>query len=950
MASRATVRLPGIRFETQAPSLGESLPRMDVAAFVGFAASGPIGVPVAVEDAEALESIFGGDAPLAWDAQRGEQVHACLVPAARAFFRNGGRRCWIVRVAGKQARSNCFAVPALARLHPSRGIAPAGLKARAKGSWSDPLRVGAVLLANPLVVTAASLDSPLVADLGTSPGRDVSTGDLVRLTFATGHVLMFAVASVSPGNPTDSDAPPHIASPPRDQRDRKVVRVKGGAAVWFKAPDGLPAERVGRARFFAPDGRRRTATVTASGDPETTWGPGRPVALDLQMPATGTPPPGSLVRVDFGREQLWLTVRDVHSAENAASPPSAGVRIVGDGLWWLKQSPPASVHTITRAERLRLELRVRRGDAAPVRLGDLGFEPGHPRFWAGQPDDQTFYRTARAARLSGNDGAVELATRDRFPLSGFSSPAGFYFPIAMPIASDDFVGRTGFPTTPLERDGLASFDETLFLDPQLANVGIEALMGEADSIEYVRPNPRALSGIHAALRIDEATLIAVPDAVHRGWTRLREQPQAVPAPALQPKRPDWWRFLPCSPPLAIPATLPPSREQFLDCRLRVTPPPVFGPIAGPDPAGTLVLTWSTREHERYTLLESASSNFDDAVPIYTGDAGRFVVYGHSPGDYFYWVRAEVDGQASDWSAGLAARVGRSIGWQVIPSSDYADTVLIAVQRGLLRMAAARGDLLAALSLPEHYREAGAIDHVTRLRAGSTQPGDGTAVRPLGIGERRAWSHGALYHPWIIVREVSGAGELRRMPPDGIATGILARRALDRGAWIAPANELLRGVVALTPPLPRGSYPALQDAQVNVIRREPRGFLSLSASTLSEEADLVPINVRRLLILVRRLALREGCIYVFEPNDDGFRRLVQRSFEGLLGQLFARGAFAGATPGTSFQVVTGPTLNTATSVDQGRVIVELRVAPSLPMTFLTVRLLESGDRRLVAEER
>jgi hypothetical protein len=951
MARRATARLPGIRFETQAPPLGDSLPRMDVAAFAGFTASGPIGVPVAVDDVEELEAIFGSDAPLAWDVQRGEQVYACLAPSVRAFFRNGGRRAWIVRVAGKQARVNCFAVPGLARLHRTRGIAPAGLKARAKGSWSDDLRVGAVLIPSPLVLAGASFVPPLAADLGTGPGRDLSVGDLVRVTFAGGDVLMFSIGSVSAAHPVDRDAPPHVASPPRDRRDGKLVRATAGASVWFRMPDQLPVARVGRARFFTPDGRRRVATVTASGDPETTWAPGRPVAVDLETPAAGPPPSGSLMRVDFGSDQLWLTVRDARVTDDPESPPpSETVRIVGEGLWWLRQPPAVSLDTVTRAERLRLELRVRRGAAAPVRVGDLGFEPDHPRFWAGQPDDQSFYETAPARRHESPGGAVEVAAPARFPLSGFDSPPAFYFPIAMPIVSDDFLGRTGFSTTPLERDGLAQFDETLFLDPQLSNTGIDALMGEADYIEYIRPSPRRLSGIHAALRIDEATLVAIPDAVHRGWRPFREQAQPTAGAATQPKRPEWWRFLNCDPRPDIPAGLPRSREEFLDCRLRVISPPVFEPVTGPDPAGTLVLTWSTRANEQYTLLESGSANFDEAVPIYHGAAGRFVVYGRSPGDYFYWVRAEADGQVSDWSVGLAARVRRSTGWQLLPSSEYADDVLIATQRGLIRMAAARGDLLAALALPDHYREAEAIDHAARLKARSAGPGDRTAVRPLGSGEQRAWSYGALYHPWIVSRQGSGAGELRRLPPDGTATGILARRALARGAWIAPANELVRGVIALTPPLARASYLALQAAQVNIIRREPRGFVSLSASTLSDDADLVPINVRRLLILIRRLALREGAVYVFEPNDAGFRRLVQRSFEGLLGQMFARGAFAGATPATSFQVVAGSGLNPSASIDQGRVIVELKVAPSLPLTFLTVRLLQSGDRRLIAEER
>ncbi|HYY98787.1 MAG TPA: hypothetical protein VE642_09365, partial [Pyrinomonadaceae bacterium] len=107
---------------------------------------------------------------------------------------------------------------------------------------------------------------------------------------------------------------------------------------------------------------------------------------------------------------------------------------------------------------------------------------------------------------------------------------------------------------------------------------------------------------------------------------------------------------------------------------------------------------------------------------------------------------------------------------------------------------------------------------------------------------------------------------------------------------------------------------------------------------------------RLLALLRRLALRLGATYVFEPHDDSFRRLVRRGFEGMLGEMFARGAFAGATPAESFRVVTDSTLNTNQMADLGRFIVELKVAPSLPLNFLTIRLVQSGDRGLATEER
>ena len=128
-AARTIRRLPGFRFEAQPPPLDEVLPRMDVAAFVGFAASGPLHLPVAVEDVAQFNAVFGDDAPLVWDTRRGETVYSHLASAVKAFFRNGGRRCWVVRVAGR-ARANYFHVPGLARIWPDGRLEPRAERAR----------------------------------------------------------------------------------------------------------------------------------------------------------------------------------------------------------------------------------------------------------------------------------------------------------------------------------------------------------------------------------------------------------------------------------------------------------------------------------------------------------------------------------------------------------------------------------------------------------------------------------------------------------------------------------------------------------------------------------------------------------------------------------------------------------------------------------------------------
>src|SRR5262245_61995318 len=134
-------RLPGVYFETAAPPIPEVLPRMDIAAFVGFAASGTLDVPVAVEDTARFLEIFGQDQPLAWDSERGQIAYAQLPPAVRGYFRNGGRRCWVVRVADNgSAQSNEFMLSGLLQTSADPVIYDGSwAQARSEGSWSDDL-------------------------------------------------------------------------------------------------------------------------------------------------------------------------------------------------------------------------------------------------------------------------------------------------------------------------------------------------------------------------------------------------------------------------------------------------------------------------------------------------------------------------------------------------------------------------------------------------------------------------------------------------------------------------------------------------------------------------------------------------------------------------------------------------------------------------------------------
>ncbi len=168
--------------------------------------------------------------------------------------------------------------------------------------------------------------------------------------------------------------------------------------------------------------------------------------------------------------------------------------------------------------------------------------------------------------------------------------------------------------------------------------------------------------------------------------------------------------------------------------------------------------------------------------------------------------------------------------------------------------------------------------------------------------------------------------------------------------MAVANQPLKDVVAVSLNPTMAERQTLLDAQVNPVWLSPIGHVLGSADTLVNDDDWRSINVRRLMCLLRRVAFKHGANYVFEPHGPALQRTVERAFNALLDTLFQRGAFAGRHVNEAFQVVVGEEVNTPQRIDAGQFWVELRVAPALPMRFLTVRLLRSGERVQAREPR
>lgn len=946
MAASAPRRLPGIRVEVQAPALTEVLPRMDVACFVGIASSGPLDKPVAVESFDQFVEIYGDACPLAWDSENRSWAYGNLAPTVRAFFRNGGIRSWITRVAGPEAETGKFPVPGLLGLDEDGKLAPVLAEARSEGSWCRALSLSsAISMQN---VSVLGFDPKSVGLALVLASRDsVQAGDLLSVRFDhQGCGVMF------PAVP-----------------DRNRVTIPDFPALWFRTDfSNVPAPASQAEVFYPSHVFFEVMDLTADS---------QQFSLLIAGTMENAPKPGSLVRVVCGTEECWIRVRALRAVPVAASPVEAGVEVTGDGLWCIPQppadleilsSPPVSIGREITVEKLTFDLWVRKGDQPAMRMTRLGFEALNPRFWGALPNDQELYPEADSVDVPPDRSRFtqlwQNAASPRFALSGTGADdARVYFPAGMAFVPEDSCAPLPSAQSGAAQDGLSTFGSDLFLDARLNEALLTDYVSQADFIRYQGPppakkdprrrDPRLLRKLQAAFGIDEITIVSIPDAVQRQWA-LRSVVAAPPAgPSASLEHPEWWHFLDCDPMPAIPLTREPEWGHFLDCSVKIVAPPVL--TAGlPDTAGTFTLTWTPVSNAKYVLGGGSTADFSDSAVIATTDRTSWTLLGRSPGNYYFRVRAVVDGMSSDWSNAAVVQVQPPSDLVLVPVSDYDARDLLEVQRAMVRMCAARGDLFGVLSIPGHYREPEAIAHIAALKAASESgltPTPQAKVPLLSFAEAPAFSYVGAYHPWAWILKDTDSGDPIDIPPDGAACGILARRALGRGAWIAPANEPILDVIALSPHIARSAWPQLQDAQVNLVRQDPRGFLCLSSDTLAtaDFVDLRPINVRRLLMLLRRLALRDGTKYVFEPNDASFHRLVARGFEAMLQYLFERGAFAGDKAEAAFHVVTGDTLNTPQSMEQGRFIVELRVAPAIPMRFLTIRLLQTDERTLLVEE-
>jgi phage tail sheath protein FI len=121
-----TYQTPGVYYErVDAAAPGISAIRTDITGFVGIARRGPLHTAVPLQSWRQFQSYFGDFTGAGY-----------LAYAVRAFFENGGRRCWVVRVASDLAAAAGTILPEL-----SSNRAVWRIAAFSPGVWGNDLDI-----------------------------------------------------------------------------------------------------------------------------------------------------------------------------------------------------------------------------------------------------------------------------------------------------------------------------------------------------------------------------------------------------------------------------------------------------------------------------------------------------------------------------------------------------------------------------------------------------------------------------------------------------------------------------------------------------------------------------------------------------------------------------------------------------------------------------------------
>ena len=265
----------------------------------------------------------------------------------------------------------------------------------------------------------------------------------------------------------------------------------------------------------------------------------------------------------------------------------------------------------------------------------------------------------------------------------------------------------------------------------------------------------------------------------------------------------------------------------------------------------------------------------------------------------------------------------------------------AITQHMINVCEDRADALAIIDIANDYTPRYESLASESNRIGSVASAVST-FKDRGINS----SYGCAFYPWVQARDTaseSHPGKLVWIPPSAVALGVFSNTQKSAELWFAPAGFNRGGLSGGSAGIPITNVRQrltvddrddLYEANINPIASFPsEGIVIFGQKTLQlTQSALDRINVRRLLIFVKKQISRIAATILFEPNVqatwDRFLSQVNPFLEGIKSRFGL----------SDFRVVLDSTTTTDDLVDRNILYAKVFLKPTKAIEFIALDFL------------
>ena len=257
-----------------------------------------------------------------------------------------------------------------------------------------------------------------------------------------------------------------------------------------------------------------------------------------------------------------------------------------------------------------------------------------------------------------------------------------------------------------------------------------------------------------------------------------------------------------------------------------------------------------------------------------------------------------------------------------------------VTNRLLRVCQDRADAMAVIDVEGDYTAGAENTNTFNNRVGSVANAV-TWIKDRAINN----SYGAAYYPWVQIQD-SLAGARVWVPPSVVVLGTYASSEARADVWFAPAGFNRGGlsdgagglpVLGVVEKLTSKQRDSLYEVNINPIASFPaEGIVVFGQKTLQATASALDrINVRRLLIFLKRRISRIAATILFDPNIQVTWNRFLSQVEPLLRSVKSRYGLA------DYRVILDNTTTTAEMVDRNILYAKVFLQPTRAIEFIAL---------------